>query len=201
MGYLPFFFKERYMINNYLTVQCAGFITYCDALIARKNAENRFNAVFLSLIGTPSHIKATSAILFQGDSCHVLNQDDSRIELDFLANQSTYRTRKIGETVNKVMISPCYFEIQGKSRPRRAAVVYGPDMATVTERAFLRFDAGTTIPLKPEWQGWLWDEVLQPEKLYSFGEEELQEAYLVSWSDDDTLQRQILEGVATRYLT
>ncbi|HHL33860.1 MAG TPA: hypothetical protein ENJ30_05790 [Desulfobulbaceae bacterium] len=189
------------MIDNYLTVRCAGFITYSDALIAKKTADNKFHAVFLSLIGTPSHIKATSAILFQGDSCHVLNQDDSRIELDFLVNPATYRTRKIGETVNKVMISSCYFEIQGKTRPRRAAVVYGQDMPTVIERAFLRLDAGTTIPLKPEWQGWLWDEVLQPEKLYSFGEEGLQEAHLVYWPDDEPLREQILEGVSLGYLT
>ncbi len=189
------------MIDNYLTVRCAGFITYCDALIAQKNADNKFHAVFFSLIGTPSHVKATSAILFQGDSCHVFNQDSSRVELDFLVNPSTYRTRKIGETVNKVMISSNYFECQGKTRPRRAAVVYGPDMPTVTDRAFLRLNADTIIPLKAEWQGWLWDEVLQPEKLYSFGGEELQEAYLVNWPEDDPLQEQILEGVSFGYLT
>ena len=188
------------MITNYLTVSCAGFVTYCDCLIARKNADNKFHAVFLSLIGTPSHIKTTSAVLFQGDSCHVTDQDKSRTELDFLVNPATYRTRKIGETVNKVMISSCYFEIQGKTRPRQAAVVYGPDMATVTERAFIRLNAGTTVPLKSEWQDWLWEEVLQPEKLYSFGGEELREAYLVSWPEDNALQKRILEGIAMQYL-
>ena len=188
------------MIDNYLTVRCAGFITYSDALIAKINADNKFHAVFLSIIGTPSHIKTTSAILFQGDSCQVLKQNDSRIELDFLVDPAAYRTRKIGETVNKVMISSCYFEIQGKTRPRRAAVVYGPDMATVTARAFIRLNAGTTVPLKPEWQAWLWDEVLQPEKLYSFGGEELREAYLVYWPEDDTLQERILEGISMQYL-
>ncbi len=188
------------MIDNYLTVRCAGFITYSDALIAKINADNKFHAVFLSIIGTPSHIKTTSAILFQGDSCQVLKQDDSRTELDFLVDPATYRTRKIGVTVNKVMISSCYFEIQGKTRPGQAAFVYGPDMATILDRAFLLLDAATTIPLKPEWQAWLWDEVLQPEKLYSFGGEELREAYLISWPKDDTLQERILEGISMQYL-
>jgi hypothetical protein len=187
--------------NDYLTVRCAGFITYCDCLIAQKNADEKLHAVFLSLIGTPSHIKTTSAILFQGDSCHVLNQDDSRTGLTFLVNPSTYRTRKIGGTINKVLVSSCYFEIQGKTRPRQTAVVYGPNMPAVKERAFLRIDAGTTIPLKPEWQGWLWDEVLQPEKLYSFGGDEIREAYHVHWPDDDNLQEKILEGISFGYLT
>jgi len=190
-------------MNNYLTVRCAGFITYSDALIAKKNADNKFHAVFLSLIGTPSHIKATSAILFQGDSCHVFNnQDEPAVELDFLVNPSAYRTRKIGETVNKVMVGSSYFpETAVKNSTRTgAAVVYGPDMPTVTERAFLRLDAGTTIPLKPEWQGWLWDEVLQPEKLYSFGGEGLQEAHLVYWQKDDVLQEKVLEGISLGYL-
>lgn len=189
-------------MNNYLTIRCAGFITYSDALIAQKTADNKFHAVFLSLIGTPSHIKATSAILFQGDSCRVFNQDEPAVELDFLVNPSAYRTRKIGETVNKVLVSSSYFpETAVKNSTRTgAAVVYGPDMPTVTERAFLRLDAGTTIPLKPEWQGWLWDEVLQPEKLYSFGGEGLQEAHLVYWQEDDVLQEKVLEGISLGYL-
>ncbi len=82
----------------------------------------------------------------------------------------------------------------------QTAFVYGPDLPTILDRAFLLLDAATTIPLKPEWQAWLWDEVLQPEKLYSFGEEELREAYLISWPGDDTLQERILEGISMHYL-
>jgi len=177
-----------------------GFITYCDAMIAT-TADKKFNAVFISLIGTPSNIKATSASLFQGNSCRVVYQDD-HVDLEFLVSPCGYRTRKIGDTVNKVMISPGYFpEIAVKSSIQtKAAVVYAPDMSTVTKRAFCKLDAETTIPLKPEWQSWLWDEVLQPEKLYSFGGEELKEAYLMSWPDDDTLQEQILDGISSGYL-
>jgi len=193
------------MIDNYLTVRCAGFVTYCDALIARVTSSNEnLQACFFSLIGTPSHIKASSAILFGGETCRVSSHDEPALELGFLGTPRTCRTRKIGETVNKVMVSVNYFpETLCKSNSTgstSAAVIYGPDMPTVIERAFLRLDAATTIPLKPEWQGWLWDEVLQPEKLYSFGGEELQEAYLVSWPEDTILQEQILSGISLNYL-
>jgi len=186
-------------MNDYLTVQAAGFVTYCDALIARATG-NEFKACFFSLIGTPSHIKATSALIFGGNICRISNGDEPALDLTFLGTVRTCRSRKIGETVNKVMVSANYFP-ETCVASSNAAVVYGPDLLTVQERAFLRLDAATSIPLKPEWNGWLWDEVMQPEKLHSFGGKELQEAYLIYWSKDDTLQGQILEGVAQKYLT
>lgn len=185
------------MDNTYLTVQCAGFITYCDALIARL-INSEFQAFFFSLIGTPSHIQASSAILFGGDSCRVWDNDNPAVPLAFSGTMRTYRNRKIGDSINKIMVSLNYFLDTGT---KHTAIVYGPDISTAQERAFLRFDAETTIPLKPQWQGWIWDEILQPEKLFSFGDEELQETYLISWPDDEKLQEQILEGVSQTYLT
>ena len=201
------------MNHNYLKIQAAGFVTYCDALIARA-AGTELLACFLSLIGTPSNVKALSAILYGGDTCRVSSPDDpvqdfefpgpvrTSRELGFPGGLRSCRTRKIGETVNKVLVSTDYFA-QGSApsdKSGQSAFVYGPDMPTILDRAFLLFDAATTIPLKPEWQGWLWDEVLQPEKLYSFGGEELREAYLISWPGDDSLQEQVLEGIAMHYL-
>ena len=199
--------------NKYVKIQAAGFVTYCDALIARA-AGTELLACFLSLIGTPSNIKALSAILYGGDTCRVSSPDDpvqefefpgqvrmSR-ELGFPGGLRSCRTRKIGETVNKVLVSTDYFA-EGSApsdTSGQSAFVYGPDMSTILDRAFLLLDAATTIPLKPEWQGWLWDDVLQPEKLYSFGGEELREAYLISWPRDDTLQERILEGISMQYL-
>ncbi len=199
--------------NKYVKIQAAGFVTYCDALIARA-AETELLACFLSLIGTPSNVKALVAILYGGDTCRVSSPDDPVQEFDFLGPVQTSRelgfpgglrscrTRKIGETVNKVLVSTDYFA-EGSApsdKSGQSAFVYGPDLPTILDRAFLLLDAATTIPLKPEWQAWLWDEVLQPEKLYSFGGEELREAYLVSWPGDDTLQERILEGIAMHYL-
>ena len=201
------------MNTHYVKVQTAGFVTYCDALIAKVAGEELL-ACFLSLIGTPSNVKALSAILYGGDTCRVSIPDDPVREFEFLGSIQTsrelgfpggvrtWRTRKIGETVNKVLVSTNYFA-EGSSPPDKSGqsvFVYGPDIPTIRDRAFLLLDAATTIPLKPEWQGWLWDEVLQPEKLYSFGGEELQEAYLVTWPEDHTLQEQILEGISMNYL-
>ncbi|MEA3467139.1 MAG: hypothetical protein U9R57_02820 [Thermodesulfobacteriota bacterium] len=201
------------MNTHYIKVQAAGFVTYSDALIAKVVGEELL-ACFLSLIGTPSNVKALSAILYGGDTCRISSPDDPVHEFEFLGSVQTSRelgfpsglrtcrTRKIGETVNKVLVSTDYFlegsPLQDKSE--QSAFVYGPDMPTILDRAFLLLDAATTIPLKSEWQAWLWDEIMQPEKLHSFGGKQLQEAYLVSWPKDDILQGQILEGISKQYL-
>jgi len=186
------------MIDHYLTVQCAGFITYCDALIARTSSDE-LQACFVSLVGTPAHIKASTAILFGGETCRISDHEQPALGFGLLGTVRSCRTRKIGETVNKVLVSSDYFP-DSCSSAAKSAVVFGPDLLTVQERAFLRLDAATTIPLKPQWQSWLWDEVLQPEKLYSFGGNELHEAYLISWSEDDILQDQVLQGITRQYL-
>ncbi len=188
-------------MNHYLTVKAAGFVTYCDALIARATGD-KFQACFFSFIGTASHIKASSAILFSGDTCRVSSHDEPAVELGMLGNVRTCRNRKIGNTINKVIVSADYFpeNSQHSKEPSIAAVVYGPDMHTVQERAFLRLDRASSIPLKPQWKAWLWDEIMQPEKLHSFGGDQLQEAYLISWPKDDILQGKILEGIAQQYL-
>jgi hypothetical protein len=181
---------------NYLTVKCLGYLTYCDALIARQTG-SELQAFLFSLIGTPSHIQATSAVLFGGESCRVNQNEDPALNLKFsTGNIRTYRNRKIGNTVNKVMITTGYFLEKNQS----ATVVFGSDLSVVQDRAFLSFDAATGIPLKPEWQSWLWDEILDPEKLYSFGGEDLQEAYLIKWPSDAKLEEQILEGIKLNYL-
>lgn len=181
---------------EYLTVRCAGYINYCDALIARL-VNSEYEAFFLSLVGTPSHIQASSAILFGGETCRVHHGDETNTILKFSSGAiRTYRNRKIGNTVNKIMINVRFF-----MEKVRTAIIFGPNLSVVQERAFLCFDAATTIPLKPEWQCWLWDEILQPEKLYSFGSEDLREAYLINWSEEATLEKQILEGVKLNYLS
>ena len=193
---------------EYINLQAAGFTACCDAMVA-KIVNNQLFAFFLSVIGTPSSVKALTAILYGGNTCRVSNPDDTEFEflgpeqireLTFPGNLQTCRSRKIGDTVNKLLVST---SITGANQSNAApsALVYGPDMPTVIERAFLRFDAATTIPLKPEWQGWLWDEVLNPEKLCSFGDEQLKEAYLIGWSaNESVLQEQILAGISAKYL-
>ncbi len=181
---------------DYLTVKCVGYITYCDALIARLIG-SELQAFLSSIIGSPSHIQATSAVLFGGDCCRVNKGDEPALNLKFSTGTvRTYRNRKIGNTVNKVLITPDYF----LENTQTAAIVFGSNLSIVQDRAFLSFDTATSIPLKPQWQHWLWDEILEPEKLYSFGGDDLQEAYLIKWSDDAKLEEQILEGIKLKYL-
>lgn len=180
---------------DYLTIKCVGYLTYCDVLIARL-VSNEFQAFLMSLIGSPSHVQATSAVLFGGEQCRINQDQEPALNLKFsTGTMRTYRNRKIENTVNKVMITTNYF-----LEKNQKAVVFGPNLSVVQERAFLKFDAATSIPLKPEWQSWLWDEVLEPEKLYSFGGGDVQEAYLITWPDDAALEELILEGVRLNYL-
>jgi hypothetical protein len=181
--------------TNYLTIKSVGFTAYCNALIARRSSTNNgiLHACLLSLIGTPSHIKSLSAlILTGGDSGGYINVsgDDLDTTLSFSGTAQTCRSRKIGETVNKVLTMEYFSKTN-----LHAAAVFGPDLPTIQERAFRRLDMATTIPLKPQWQEWLWETMLHPEKLYSFGGEDFQEAYLVTIPCDETLESHVLEAV------
>lgn len=176
---------------NYLTIRCAGFVAYCNALIARKpDYEDFLHACFISLIGSPSHIKTISALIYSGDSCHI-SGNNLDTELKFTGTVQTCRSRKIGETVNKVLITNL-FNINNTT-----AAVFGPDILVVQERAFRRLDAGTTIPLKPQWQEWLWENEIYPEKLYCFGGDEFREAYFITIPCEEVLEAHVLEAIKT----
>lgn len=180
--------------TNYLTIKSVGFTAYCNALIARRNSTDNgiLHACLLSLIGTPSHIKSLSALMLTGGDSGYINVsgDDLDTTLTFAGIAQTCRSRKIGEIVNKVLTTQYFSKTN-----HHAAAVFGPDLLTVQERAFRRLDSATTIPLKPQWQEWLWETMLHPEKLYSFGGEDFQEAYLVTIPGDDKLESQVLEAI------
>lgn len=187
-------------MNDYLTVRSNGFVTYCDGLIARITS-NQAQAFLFSLVGSPAHIQATSAHFYNGGLCRISGWENEAFELGrWTGTIRSIRARKIGDIVNKVMISADHFARKGQlTDTALSAVVFGPDMDTVKNQAFFRLDNSTTMPLKPEWQEWLWDEVLHPEKLFSFGNRQLQEAWAISWQDE-SLEEQVLEGIRQHYL-
>jgi len=178
---------------NYLTIKSVGFTAYCNALIARRSSTNNgiLLACLLSLIGTPSNIKALSALILTGGENGYINVfgDNLDTTLSFPGTVQTCRSRKIGETVNKILTGH-YF-----NKTNFNAVVFGPDLPTVQERALRQLDMATTIPLKPQWQEWLWETMLYPEKLFSFGGEEFQEAYLIIIPNDEELESLVLEAI------
>ena len=184
---------------SYLTVESDGFVTYCDALVARFSGATG-QAIFLSLVGSPSHVQAASAHFFNGGLCHVTDAQGKSFSLGRGCGVvHSSRARKIGEIVNKVLISAAHFTEEPEDSQEAVAVVFGPDLDTVIERAFLHCDSRTAMPLKPQWQGWLWEEILHPERLYCFGNRELREAWLISWREE-SLEEAILEGVRQKYL-
>ncbi|MCK9293462.1 MAG: hypothetical protein M0P70_00130 [Desulfobulbaceae bacterium] len=133
-----------------------------------------------------------SALIYSGDwDCRVSDNNDNSFDLLFSGSIRTCRTRKIGEVVNKVLVATGFNAFSDH------ATVFGPDLPTVQERAFRRVDKATTIPLKPQWQEWLWETMISPEKLYSFGGEDFQEAYLVNIPCDETLESHALEAIKT----
>jgi len=187
-------------MHDYLTVRSNGFITYCDGLIARINSDQA-QAFLLSLVGSPAQIQATSAHFYNGGLCRISGIENSPLDLGRTSSTiRSIRARKIGDVVNKVMISADHFERTAQQTENSlSAIVFGADMATVKQQAFHRLDHSTTIPLKTDWGEWLWDEVLHPERLYSFGNPHLREAWAISWQEGE-LEERILEGIRQRYL-
>lgn len=195
-------------MERFYRMKCFGFVAYCDAFIGRRQVESGIEtlSVFLiSMIGTASNIKAISANLYQGEQVRltefVETNEYEGIGCSYYGqananNFQTLRTRKIDDVVNKIVVHKFVLGAQ----ENKAAVVFGPDLPTVQERAFLQLDAATTIPLKKQWIGWLWDEVMQPEQLYSFGDPELHHAYLVSLPTDEELEPPVLQAVKDNYL-
>lgn len=180
----------------YQTIKCVGYITYCDGLIAKQLPNGQYEAYLVSLIGSPSHIQASSAMLFKNENCQVTSGNESNNMKFTSGTVRTIRNRKIDNTVNKLMVATPYF-----IDPIGFAVVYAPNLSLVQKRSFFCLDKATSVPLKPEWQEWLWDELMNPEKLYSFGNDEIQEAYLISLPDDAVLEGKVLEAIRMGYLT
>ena len=179
----------------YQAIKCVGYIGYCDGLIAKQLPNGQYEAYLISLIGSPSHVQASSAMLFKNELCKITSDTDTSDMKFTTGTVRTIRNRKIENTVNKVMVATQYFV-----NPSGFAVVFGPNLSMVHRRAFFCLDAATSVPLKPQWQDWLWDELMQPEKLYSFGNDDLQEAYRILLPDDATLEERVLEAIRMGYL-
>jgi len=157
----------------------------------------------ISLIGSPSHIKSLTALIFNNKNggneyCRISgdppNTIDSRMAWDanlFFFKPQTIRSRKIGEAVNKILTTWSF------NKENHTATVFGPDLATVQDWAFRRLDTATTIPLKDEWKQWLWKNEIHPEKLLSFGGEEFQEAYFITIPCDEDLETHVLAAIKT----
>ena len=98
--------------------------------------------------------------------------------------------RRIGDVVTRVIISADQFARTAlQTETVCSAIVFGMDLAAVRQQAWHRLANSTTVPLQPEWRDWLWDEVLQPERLYSFGNPQRRQAWRISWQEEELAER------------
>ena len=98
------------MTTPYLIIKCVGFVCYSNALIVRRS-DREYQGCLLSLIGSPSHVKAMSALIYSGEAvCRVSDNNDESADLRFSGSIRTCRTRKIGEVVNKVLVATGFNE-------------------------------------------------------------------------------------------
>ncbi len=181
---------------EYYKVEIDGFVAYCDAFIIDKAGVNPILCQFLSLIGTPSTVKAISALLYSNRSCFLSN-GKKEFQIRFDRGIQTLRTRKIDDSVVKIFVGTNSKTGEGLQE----SFVFGQDEETLKHRAFLILDAATSIPLKPEWENWLYEEILDSLPLYSFGSKELTHSCLIRWPDNDSfIQEKVLEGIDAGYL-
>ena len=194
--------------NNFYRVYCCGYEAYCDSFIARigENVNER-RLFFCSLIGTQSNIQAIWANMFKGEDARFTEFSDENamypLKCSYYGqtgtsnNIRTLRNRKVGDIFNKICSHRYVIEVGDDM----AAVVFGPDIATVKKRAFLMLNAASQTPMIESWIDWLWDEVMDPIELVSFGSPEFQHAYLVSLPDDEILWETIQPAIADKILT
>lgn len=190
---------------GYFKVKSQGFEAYCDALIARHTPHEPSQAFLVSLVGTPTQIDAVGASLYQGKPLGLVHQTSGE-HFDLTLGQnftSSSITRKIDNLIHKVIRSAKHFDRKASWLDEKVlyGTVYGTDLEAVKQRAFLLADSQTNTPLLPQWIDWLWDEVLHPEQLYTFGNENFREAWNISWPEEVDFEAMVLEGVKAGYLT
>ena len=110
-------------MHDYLTIRSNGFVTYCDGLIASIEADQA-RAYLLSLVGSPTQIQATSAHFYKGGFSRISGIEPTPLELGRTPGTiRSIRARKIGDVVNKVLISAEQFERKAQHTETACSVI------------------------------------------------------------------------------
>lgn len=175
-----------------------GLDAYSNGYILH-NSQNGIQLFFLSLIGTPMQIDGVSANLYKGSLC---NLETGGTQMSVKLHKSPVRThtRKIDMVINRIIHSRSYFNNEPGSEDSYSRVVFGPNLASVKEQAFLRLNAVSSIPMLPEWSDWFWGEILLTTRLDSFGPPEFSEAWLITWQSDNEIESMILDAIKNKIL-
>ena len=187
---------------KYGVIKHLGIEAYVAGLICRQQAVSLDGTIYLaSLFGTAAAIESVSSAILASYKVFITWEEDGKTrELRvYRPNHpmvSDFRQKYEGGVVTKILYTPRVL-----SQRNSFVVIAGPDMPTVKKRAFLRLDQITTVPLKESWIDYLWEGILQPEKLISWGSREVTEAWMIYIPSDDELQEHVIEGIRNQYLT
>jgi len=173
---------------QYLEIKGTGASVYTDAFLIGVGNIPRHWIVFISLFGRPTAVKMVSALLLEQKQ--VWLEDGSELL------RPHYSLRSLTEHVeggvcHKVLFCPEYYTGQNRHAGR---VVLGEDKTA----AFDYVASITTTPLKREWADFLWENVVEKERLRGFGTldgRELDEAYIVTLPEDINLDEVVLDGL------
>ena len=84
-------------------------------------------------------------------------------------------------------IEPVPIELGRAPGPLRS--IRARRIGDVVTRVIISADQFARTALQTEWRDWLWDEVLQPERLYSFGNPQRRQAWRISWQEEELAER------------
>lgn len=192
----------------YGIVKYSGIQAYTSGLICKQSAafSGAVYTYMINLFGTATALESISSAIFSSHGTTISWEENGQIQkFDLHRSEypmvSDFRKKYEGGVATKTLYSPIAFGILNASvKMPESVIITGEDMPTVKKRAFLRLDQRTAVPLKEQWIDFLWDEMLQPEKLISWGSPELTEAWEITIPSDDELQEFVLEGIRNEYL-
>lgn len=189
-----------------MTISFHGIECFSDTIITTQPSDPYDGSItstlfMASLFGPAPNVEAVSSAIIVGRSVDCA-YEEMRFETVRPFQMSIVRSvLKKFETgvVHKLVYLPCWFgkkmDIEDISNQ---AVIIAPDLSTAQRRAFNIIDDRTSIPLKPEWDSWLWENAFQYEQLFTYGSNNL--SYIISWPNEDELAEQVLEGVKNTFL-
>jgi hypothetical protein len=190
-----------------MTISFQGIECFSDITIATQPSDPYDGSItstlfMASLFGPAPNVEAVCSAIIVGRSVDCAYEEmgfETVRPVQMSLIRSVLKKFETG-VVHKLVYFPCWFgkkmDIEDESNQ---AVIIAPDLNTARRRAFNILDARTVIPLKPEWDSWLWENAFHHEQLFTYGSENL-DSHLISWPDEDELAEQLLEGVKNNFL-
>jgi hypothetical protein len=189
-----------------MTISFQGIECFSDTIITTQPFDpydgSPTSTLFIaSLFGPAANVEAVSSAIIVGRTVDCAYEEmgfETVRPFQMSLVRSVLKKFEAG-VVHKLVYLPCWFgkkmDIEDETNQ---AVIIAPDLSTAQKRAFNILDARTVIPLKQEWDSWLWENALEHEQLFTYGSNNL--SYIISWPDEDELVKQVLGGIKNNFL-